>query len=123
MAELFRTLKADFKYENVDGCLVQLAHEGFRQINVLKSKKGSSRGGHFHKVSNEAFFIAGGSVNVTLKKDGMEQVKRFKTGDFFLIPVYTWHEMIFPDDCTMVALYDVPIEQKDGQKDIYREAE
>ncbi len=119
--DLFQILEADFKHEDEKGRLVQLVHKGYSQVNILESKKGSCRGGHFHKVSAEAFFIVSGSADLILKRDGSEQKKRFQAGDFFMIPSGTWHFMDFPEDCIMAALYDVPVEREDGSKDIYWE--
>lgn len=119
--ELFVSLKPDFVYENEKGVLVQLIHEGFSQVNVLKSKKGTKRGEHYHKKAREAFYVASGSVNLTLKKDGQTQKSFFLEGEFFLIPTYVWHSMDFPEDCTLVALYDAPVEHPDGSKDIFEE--
>ncbi len=54
---LFEMLEEDFKYEDEKGKLVQLVHKGYSQFNILQSKKGSSRGGHFHRHSVEAFLL------------------------------------------------------------------
>lgn len=119
--DLFESLRPDFVFENEKGILVQLIHAGFSQVNVLKSKKGTQRGEHYHKKSREAFYVANGSVMLTLKKDGQTQEVFFSEGEFFLIPTYVWHSMDFPEDCTLVALYDIPVEQPDGSKDIIEE--
>ena len=123
MMELFETLTPDFVFRDEKGLLTQLVHFGFTQVNVLKSKKGTQRGDHYHKVSREAFYVANGSVELTIRRDGQEQTKLFIEGDFFLIPVNTYHLMDFPEDCTLVALYDIPIEHEDGTKDIFVEEE
>lgn len=121
--DLFDVLETDFRYEDEDGSLVQLVHDGYQQVNILKSKKGSTRGKHFHKISAEAFYVVSGCVSLVLRNREVEQKKIFREGDFFRIPAFTWHFMEFPDDCIMVALYDVGIEKEDGTKDIYREGE
>lgn len=121
--DLYNNLKIDFEYEDEKGWLAQLVHKGYDQVNVLVSKKGSVRGNHFHKVSTEAFFIVSGSVDVSLRKDSVEQKVVFKQGDFFVIPIFTWHFMYFLEDCIMVVLYDIPVEQEGKLKDIYREGE
>lgn len=120
MMKMYETKNVDFKHEDEKGRLVQLVHEGITQVNVLESKKGCIRGNHFHKVSREAFYVAKGSVNVTLEKGNIVETTLFKEGDFFLIPTYTHHLMEFPEDCIMVAMYDIPVENSNGEKDIYR---
>ncbi len=119
MERLYEKLDVDFKYEDGRGSLSQLVHGGFSQINVLETKAGVSRGGHYHKICREAFFIVAGSVKVMLKKNGIKQMEIFHKGDFFLIAPFIVHSMYFPEDCIMVALYDVPVETADTVRDIY----
>ena len=94
---------------------------GYTQINVLESRKGVVRGGHFHKASRESFFVVSGRVEVTQKKVSEKQTELFSPGDFFEIAPFVVHSMCFPEDCVLVAMYDIPVEQKDGTKDIYAE--
>lgn len=114
-------LKLDFFFEDDRGKLVQLAHEGYEQINVLVSHKGVRRGGHYHKISNESFFVISGSVELLLEDlDGTNIQKRmFYANDFFRIRANKVHSMYFPEDCIMVGMYDKCIEKGDGEKDIY----
>lgn len=119
--DLYQKLAADFMFADSRGSLTQLIHEGYQQVNLLESRKGSVRGGHYHKDSSEAFFVVNGSVDVTLKKGSSQEIVKFKRNDFFLIEPGTTHAMSFCEDCTLIALYDVPIEKSDGTKDIYSE--
>lgn len=116
---MIKKVKTDFSHIDERGSLVQLVHEGFNQVNVLDTRGGVERGGHFHKIARERFYIVKGTVEVTAKKDGEEGKHVFSKGDFFEIAPFTVHSMFFPEDCLMVAMYDVPVEQSDGSKDIY----
>ena len=116
---LYKDLLAEFRYSDERGSLVQLVSKGYSQVNVLKTNKGVTRGGHFHKLCHEAFYIVSGSVSVKLKADNKTEINDFSEGDFFEIAPYTEHEMYFPESCTMIALYDIPVETISG-KDIYR---
>lgn len=120
MDELFVKLSVDYEHIDARGKLSQLAHEGYSQVNVLETHGGTVRGGHYHKVSKEAFFVVKGSVEVSLRKGKNSGCHLFHPGDFFMIPPYTIHSMYFPDDCILVAMYDNPIEKKDGSMDIYK---
>ena len=62
---LYVVRKIDFQHSDIRGDLIQLVHDGFKQINILKTNKGSTRGAHFHKKAIEAFFVYSGSVEVT----------------------------------------------------------
>lgn len=116
---LFEKLTPDFAFQDDRGKLTQLVHGGYTQINVLESRKGVFRGGHFHKVSREAFFVVSGWVEVTLEKNAERHTESFGPGDFFEIAPFVVHSMRFPEDCVLVAMYDIPVEREDGTKDIY----
>ena len=102
---------------------MQLVHEGFSQVNVLESGAGSSRGAHFHKRAMEAFYVVNGSVEVTLMNKEKTECVTFRQGDFFEIVPFVLHNMYFPEDCLMVQLYSIPVENADGTKDIFMEDE
>ncbi len=120
---LYDIKKPDFQFADGRGRLVQLVHDGFSQVNVLESKSGSSRGAHFHKRAREAFYIVNGSVKVTLMNKEIAECVTFRQGDFFEIFPLVLHNMHFPEDCLMVQLYNIPVEDEDGTKDIFTEAE
>ena len=115
---MYQLLIPDFKFSDDRGTLVQLVHGGYTQVNVITTKQGVLRGNHYHKFSHEAFYIISGSVKVTLISNGKKQETLFQIGDFFEIPPMVLHEMFYPEDCIMVALYDQPVENEQGEKDI-----
>lgn len=115
---MYQSLIPDFKFSDNRGTLVQLVHGGYTQVNIITTKQGVLRGNHYHKLSHEAFYIISGSVKVTLTSNGIRQETLFQSGDFFKIPPMVLHEMFYPEDCVMVALYDRPIENEHGEKDI-----
>lgn len=119
---LYNIRTPDFRFADGRGSLVQLVHEGYAQINVLESKAGSTRGAHFHKRATEAFYVVNGNVEVTFIKETTEKVT-FRPGDFFEVLPLVLHNMYFPEDCLMVQMYDIPVENEDGTKDIFTEAE
>ena len=120
---LFIKRKVDFQHIDNRGSLIQLIHNGFKQINVLDSKKGVERGSHFHKRSVEAFYVISGSVEVTLCDKNNKEIVVFNKGDFFEIHPFILHNMLFLEDCLMVQMYDEPVENPNGTKDIFTEDE
>lgn len=120
---LYIKRKVDFQHIDNRGSLTQLIHNGFKQINVLDSKKGIERGSHFHKRSVEAFYVISGSVEVTLWDKNNKETVVFNKGDFFEIHPFVLHNMLFLEDCLMVQMYDEPVENHDGTKDIFMEDE
>ena len=120
---LYSLREIDFQHADERGSLTQLVHDGFKQINVLHSNEGAKRGAHFHKRAVEAFYIFQGSVEVTLWNEKKREFVVFKRGDFFVIHPFILHDMYFPEECLMIQMYDVPVENEDGSKDIYMEDE
>lgn len=118
---LYECLEPDFTFADERGKLFQLVHEGFAQVNILESRQGTTRGGHYHKTAVEAFFVISGRVTVLLRAGEESSERTFCAGDFFLIRPPVVHSMRFPEDCVLAALYDVPVEREDGTKDIYPE--
>lgn len=119
MSSLFESLTPDFHFEDARGAITQLVHTGYEQVNVLETKAGVTRGGHYHKKSREAFFVVSGSVELTVSRDGQKETRIFTAGEFFLLPPYTVHTMSFPEDCVLVGLYDKCVESANGEKDIF----
>lgn len=120
---LVKILKPDFEFSNENGSLVQLVHTGWNQVNVLDSKKGSNRGGHYHKENEEAFYIVSGEINLILDNGKEEEKTNFKAGDMFLIEPFLMHTFEFVEDTLMVSMYNQGVEHEDGSKDIYSEWE
>lgn len=116
---LIEQVPVDFSHLDERGSLIQLLHKDFSQVNVLRSNAGVTRGGHYHKVSKERFFIVSGNVEVTACKDDISEKYVFAEGDYFEVVPYVIHSMYFPKDCIMVQMYDIPVERSDGSKDIY----
>ena len=116
---LIEILKPDFEFSDERGCLTQLVHQGFKQFNIIFSKKDVLRGNHYHKENREAFFVISGSCNLTAMKDGLIEEYVFKSGDMFLIPQYVIHSFFYTDDTWLSSMYDLGVEHDDGTKDIY----
>lgn len=121
---MVKRLTKDFEFCDSRGKLVQLVHEGFKQVNVLISHKGVIRGEHYHKIVTEAFYIISGQVEVSFYVSGYEKNKEqiiFSEGDFFEVQPGIVHRMFFPTECIMLQLYDEPVIMQNGKKDIYSE--
>lgn len=114
---MLRIIKTDFEFSDDRGTITQLIHDGYKQVNVITSKKGVFRGGHYHKENREAFYVVSGA----LKLDVNGQMHVFKSGDFFGIDPFDMHSFLFEEDTTLVSMYSEGVEKADGTKDIYTE--
>ncbi len=116
---LIKVIKPDFVFEDERGCLAQLVHGGYKQINSVFTKKGAVRGNfHYHAETEEAFYVAGGKIKVTAVFESEKEEKEFSSGDMFLIPKNVKHCFDFIEDTFLVVLYTEPVEKDDGSKDI-----
>lgn len=116
---MYDMLMTDFVHEDDRGSLVQLVHEGYKQVNVIRSKGGVTRGGHYHKFNREAFYVVSGTCEVILTKDEVEERKTFSSGDFFRIEPFVGHTFRYLEDTVLVGLYDKGVELTNGVKDIF----
>lgn len=118
---LIQWLKPDFTFENESGCLRQLVHDGWKQINVITSHAGSARGGHYHKFNTEAFYVVQGSFTLTLWKDRQREEYEIKAGEMFALPPYVFHTFAYREDTTLVSMYSLGVELSETEKDIWTE--
>jgi len=118
--KLIKFIKPDFVHSDERGKLRQISSNGkWKQINVITSSKGLTRGNHYHKHNREAFFIIYGKFNLILENGKEKEKYIIKAEDFFIIEPNTIHTFEFLEDTTLVALYDKGVEEENGKKDIY----
>ena len=120
---MIEIIKPDFVFEDERGALVQLVHEGWKQINVAVSKAGFERGNHFHRFNREGFYVVEGAFTLEAKLDSKKEIYDFKKGDMFIINPNVIHRFIYHEDSVLVAFYDNGVELSDGTKDIIAEAD
>jgi len=119
--KLIRILKPNFTFEDERGCLTQLVREGQRQINVVTTRGGVFRGGHYHKENVETFYVAYGRFRFTAQRGGIREEREFAAGDMFQVEPYVLHGFDYLEDSLVVALYDKGVEHADGTLDSYTE--
>ncbi len=119
--KLFQIIHPEFIFEDERGCLTQLVHEGQRQVNVVTTRSGVFRGGHYHKENVETFYVAYGRFRFTAERDGKREEREFATGDMFQVYPYVLHGFEYLEDSMVVALYDKGVERTDGTLDSYTE--
>lgn len=116
---LITFIKPDFVFKNDAGCLVQLVHEGWKQINVISSNAGAVRGNHYHKFNKECFYIIEGAFKLTLKKDNIVEEYEIKSNDMFYINPFVIHTFSYTKNTILVSMYDNGIEIGEDEKDIW----
>lgn len=119
MERLIKIKEPDFIHKDGRGLLVQLVHEGYRQVNVVISETKTARGGHYHKLNKETFYVVSGEFTLRAELEGKQEEYRFSDGDMFEIPPYVLHGFEYAKKSILVAMYDVGVELEGGVKDIY----
>lgn len=116
---MVENLQPNFVFHDERGTLTQLVREGFRQVNVITAKAGCVRGGHYHKINREAFYVVSGRFSLVLYNEDEEEKKTYVAGDMFAIPPMVAHSFLFAEDTVLVSLYDKGVELDEKTKDIY----
>ena len=116
---MIHIMKPDFEFSDERGFLCQLVHDGWKQVNVVTSKAGVRRGGHYHRLNREAFYVVEGSFSLSVTDGNQTETYTFRKGNMFLIEPGIRHDFIYLEDTVLVGLYDCGVESPDGTKDIY----
>lgn len=115
---LIEIMQPNFIHTDDRGKLVQIIRGGFNQVNIIESKSGCVRGGHFHQKNREAFYIIKGKISLYVSTEKEKEEYMFNTGDMFLIPVKIIHSFVFIEDTLLLSMYDHGVELPFGSKDI-----
>ncbi len=116
---LIEKIPVNFEHKDDRGSLIQLVRRGYSQINVITSRGGTFRGGHYHKLNTEAFFVVIGKCQVTASKNGETETKLFEAGDFFRIGPCIKHDFNYIEDSVLVTMYSLGVELEDGNMDCF----
>lgn len=116
---LIERLRTDFEHVDERGTLTQLIHKGYSQVNFITSVGGVFRGGHYHKMNTEAFYMIKGKCRVTARKDGIEETQEFVAGDFFRVGPYVSHDFEYLEDSALISMYSLGVELDNGKMDSY----
>lgn len=119
MERLIRIMEPDFIHKDGRGLLVQLVHGGYKQVNAVVSEAKTERGGHYHKLNKETFYVISGEFTLRAELDGKQEEYQFGDGDMFEIPPYVLHGFEYARKTILVAMYDMGVELEGGGKDIY----
>lgn len=115
-----RRLKAYFKHSDNRGILIEICREIiWRQLNFFTLKRGSWRGGHYHKRTRELFFIIEGRCRIEIIniKTGRKYQFIAKEKDILLVEPYESHRVTAMEDSKVAAYLTIP--HSKNMADIY----
>ena len=83
-----------------------------QEINYIESLQGSVRGGHYHKETQELFFILAGEIKVEIEQLKTKERKTFifKKKDIFLIEPYEVHTFFILEDAKWINILSRPMD-------------
>ena len=119
---LIEFIKPDFEHIDERGSLIQLVHNGYKQVNYITSSTKCVRGNHYHKKNEEAFFIISGKIKLTLEKldQPIIEVHELGANNFFIIKRNINHIFEFLEPTTLISMYSSGVEESDGSIDIFK---
>jgi dTDP-4-dehydrorhamnose 3,5-epimerase-like enzyme len=96
---MIRFLEPYMSFEDHRGTITGLVNSGeWREINVISTKAGVVRGGHYHKRTEELFIILGGEIEVICEEVSREnhllcRKESFvaRAGDIFIVEPFACH--------------------------------
>lgn len=109
--------RPEYIFKDDRGELAQIATGGpWRQLNILKRRAGSLGGGHYHKNTQEFFYVLKGKIEVSIfdtTSGNHLKATTFSKGDCFTIMPYEQHYMNFLTETVLVVLYTNPFNQEE----------
>ncbi len=118
---LIEYMKTDFELQNENGLLVQLVHDGWKQVNVITSVAGRARGGHYHKYNEECFYVVSGAFTLTVWRGEERETYEMHAGDMFKVHPYVYHTFAYTEETLLVSMYSRGVELDETTKDIWTE--
>lgn len=119
-----KILDPDFFFSDKRGQLVQLIHEGYRQVNYILSYAGETRGGHYHSQNKELFYVISGRLELDVKPvnqtSNSSERYIFGAGSMFEVPENIEHSFQFIETTSLISMYSQGVELVSGEKDILR---
>jgi len=114
-------IKPNFRFDDERGFLIEIIKgDAWKQLSHSSTRKGTTRGGHYHKITKEFFYVIKGSAEVKIKnaKTGKEETFIAKKGDCFVVEPYDIHWLTAIEDAEWVVLLSKEYDEND--KDIYK---
>lgn len=101
-----RVKKVEFEYKDKRGAFKQITSGNWKQLNILETKKGFVRGGHYHKQTLEFFYVQKGKIKLMIKnlKTGSKKTGTYKNGECFVIGPFESHTIKAISDSMLVVL-------------------
>jgi dTDP-4-dehydrorhamnose 3,5-epimerase-like enzyme len=94
------------------GYFLQIAQDGWAEVNYVETLANKIRGKHYHKETSELFFIISGEIKVKVENlsSGQSTVFVAKKGDNFIIEPGEFHTFHTITDSQWISLLSQKID-------------
>lgn len=98
-----------------------LYNESINHVTVITSKKGASRGNHYHKQTTQWVYLQSGRLEVGCRRDHEETtIVVLEPGDLVCTAPLEQHVMLALEDSVFFVFTSGPRGGKDYENDTYR---
>ena len=114
--DLYRRLERYFKHSDARGSIEGLINSGiWREVNLIRSEAGVTRGRHYHMHAEECFIILSGKIRVSflLRADGMPECREtinLQGGDVIIVLPMVEHTFDILEDAQWINLMSVAMD-------------
>lgn len=118
---MYKLINNYFKHEDERGSITGLIDFGnWQEMNLITSKSGSIRGGHYHELTEELFYILEGTIKIKLENINTKEKSTIiaNTNDVLLIQPNVIHTFEMLTDSKWINLLSIKNNTK--QPDIYK---
>lgn len=102
-------------HSDTRGSLTGITQEGWAEVNFIETIANQARGGHYHKLTRELFFIVSGEINIVVEdlKTGTKTEFRARKGDIFIVEPYELHTFHTLTDAQWINMLSIPLNPND----------
>ena len=115
---MYKVIESYFHHQDPRGSITGIINTGkWEELNYITSVKNTVRGGHYHKETEELFFIFKGIVKISFekvvndKRSGQIEVRHFNAGDAFIVLPNVCHTFEVLEDSTWINVLSKKIDK------------
>ena len=96
------------------GMFYNFSYGDWKEANYVETKKNAIRGGHYHKVNRECFFILSGKVQFTIQDTKTGAMNEFTVTNMECITIepFVTHWLLALEDSSWVSLNSLAFNPK-----------
>jgi mannose-6-phosphate isomerase-like protein (cupin superfamily) len=86
----------------------------WEEANFISTRKGEVRGGHYHKVTEELFYIINGKISIVISNLDGEKIKSFEVseGDIFMVEPFEVHTFKCEEDSSWINFLSIKFDSE-----------